>query len=184
MMMANCWRKCHILWFLMIKLVTSEPPISCMIKPNEGAHRRFLYQDNSEVECSCQNERKTYVGNLNFAKQALSSIYPGSSRNIDLIIRDCNTLRLELNFHNVADKQPFNLRIYESENVEVNAVELALGSSERQTIVVKDVSHFKIEGRVQCRLCEENAGMINIQVSIDISLELNPVLSLKDDIFC
>ena len=85
---------------------------------------------------------------------------------MDVVLRDCDLLRLELNFHNVAVQQPFNLRIYDIDRVEINVVELSLSllAQTRQTIVVKNVSSLHVEGRVQCRVCPENTGLLNIQV--------------------
>ena len=117
------------------------------------------------MECKCGG-RRSYTGNLNFVKAALSRVRPRAGGNVDVVLRDCDLLRLELNFHNVASQQPFNLRIQESDRVEINVVELSLSllSQTRQTIVVKNVSSLVVEGRIQCRVCPGSTGLLNIQV--------------------
>jgi len=124
-----------------------------------------MNQETKDVECFCPGKRRFYTGNLNFAKSILNSQRLDGMKNVDLIIRDCESLRLELNFHNIASIQPFNLRIYDSSKVEINSIELSSATNERQTIVVKNISDFKIQGRVQCRKCqEEQETMLNIQM--------------------
>ena len=59
-----------------------------------------------------------------------------------------------------------NLRISESHSVYIDVVELDLNVMERrQTVVVKNVTYFNMRGtRIQCRICPENTGLLNIQV--------------------
>ena len=162
------WRL--LLVCLQLASVLCEPPITCVTSPRQPRGPQSIIRGletsgAGSVECSC-GQRRSYTGNLNFVKAALSRTRPRGGGNVDVILRDCDLLRLELNFHNVAAQQPFNLRIYESDRVEINVVELSLSllSQTRQTIVVKNVSSLHVEGRVQCRVCPENTGMLNIQV--------------------
>ena len=89
-------------------------------------------------------------------------------RNVDVIIRDCDHLRLELNFNNVGGSQHFNLRIEESQSVDIEAVDLDHDVMERrQSVLVKNVMYLNMRGRIQCRVCpssQENTGLLNIQV--------------------
>ena len=65
----------------------------------------------------------------------------------------------------MGEGQPFNLRISESKSVDIDVVELDLNVMERrQTVVVKNVEMLKFRGRIQCRICPENTGLLNIQV--------------------
>ena len=168
-----------VLVCLQLASVLCEPPIACVTSPRQPSGPQSLMRGlpgpgPGSVECRCTGERRSYTGNLNFVKAALSRTRPRGGGNVDLVLRDCDLLRLELNFHNVAAQQPFNLRIYESDRVEINVVELSLSllSQTRQTIVVKNVSSLHVEGRVQCRVCPENTGMLNIQVFIAILVYL------------
>ena len=165
---------------LQLASVLCEPPIACVTSARQPSGPPSLMRGlpgpgPGSVECRCTGERRSYTGNLNFVKAALSrTLRPRGGGNVDLVLRDCDLLRLELNFHNVAAQQPFNLRIYESDRVEINVVELSLSllAQTRQTIVVKNVSSLHVEGRVQCRVCPENTGMLNIQVFIAIFVYL------------
>ena len=156
-----------------VRSSVSSAPIQCVQSVSDSDTRRlsYLQQPSSVVQCQCHPSRKYYTGNLNFVKTALSQVDQSGSgsrerSNIDLVITGCDQLRLELNFHNVASHQPFNLRIYDSERVEINVVELALSQTERQTVVVKNVAKFHVEGRIQCRSCpNDKTGQLNIQVN-------------------
>ena len=177
------WRL--LLVCLQLASVLAEPPISCVISSRQPRGPQSIIRGlgdlggNQGVECRCGGRRRSYTGNLNFVKAALARSRSRGGDNVDVILRDCDLLRLELNFHNVAAQQPFNLRIYESNRVEINVVELSLSllSQTRQTIVVKNVSSLHVEGRVQCRVCPENTGMLNIQVFIVKTLFLSSVFS-------
>ena len=154
---------------LQLAAVLCEPPIACVTSPRQPRGPqgiiRGLAASEASVECRCGG-RRSYTGNRNFVQAALSRVRPRAGGNVEVVLRDCDLLRLELNFHNVAAQQPFNLRIYESDRVEINVVELSLSllAQTRQTIVVKNVSSLHVEGRVQCRVCPENTGLLNIQV--------------------
>ena len=163
-----------VLVCLQLTSVLCQPPIACVTSPGQPRGPQSLIGGRpgpGSVECRCTGDRRSYTGNLNFVKAALSQTRPRGGGNVDLVLRDCDLLRLELNFHNVAAQQPFNLRIYESDRVEINVVELSLSllSQTRQSIVVKNVSSLHVEGRVQCRVCPEDIQeMLNIQVFIAI----------------
>jgi hypothetical protein len=130
-----------------------------------GGTPQCLYRkENGEVICSCEAFQPSYMGNMNFVKQVLSTVEE-NERNIDLVIKGCEQLRLELNFNNIGP-QSINLRIYDAEDVEINMVELALAKDRRQTLVVKNVTNLHMEGMVQCRKCQESQGLLSIQVEI------------------
>ena len=150
---------------ILVTLVTSDSPIRCQTQVQQTSGLGF--SENVQIICTCRNSRNSYTGNLNFAKLALSNIQKSNSlRSVDVIIKDCHHLRLELNLNNVGEGQPFNLRIYDSETVDIDVVELDLNVMERkQTVVVKNVTYFNMRGtRIQCRICPENTGLLNIQV--------------------
>ena len=150
--------------------VLCEPPITCVTSARQTTSPQSFIRGpeapRTGVDCRCAGERRSYTGNLNFVKAALSVARPRAGGDVDVVLRDCDLLRLELNFHNVASQQPFNLRIQESDRVEINVVELSLSllSQTRQTIVVKNVSSLVVEGRIQCRVCPGSTGLLNIQV--------------------
>ena len=159
----------------------TDPPISCRVRPAPAPapaparasprfSQRLGLREGPQVECSCGEARRDYTGNLNFAKAALSrvtaaSLVPGAGGSVDLVIRDCDSLRLELNLHTVAATQPFNLRVSEVARLEISAAEVALAATARQTIVVRDVARVRVAGRLQCRSCEPGGGLLNIQVA-------------------
>ena len=163
-MMANSNFSLFVISIL-VTLVRSNSPITCQTQVQQTSGLGF--SENVQIICTCPNSRNSYTGNLNFAKQALSNIQRSNSlRSVDVIIKDCDHLRLELNFNNVGTGQPFNLRISEIESVDIDVVELDLNVMERrQTVVVKNVTYFNMRGtRIQCRICPENTGLLNIQV--------------------
>ena len=149
---------------VLVTVVRSDSPITCETQVQQTSGLGF--SENIQIICTCRNWRNSYTGNLNFAKLALSNIKKFNSlRSIDVIIKDCDHLRLELNFNNVGEGQPFNLKIYDSKSVDIDVVELDLNVMERrQTVVVKNVEMLKFRGRIQCRICPENTGLLNIQV--------------------
>ena len=164
MMFSSCWL---LVISVLVTLVRSQSPISCSTQTQP--HNALTVSPNVQITCQCRNKRNSYTGNLNFAKLELSKIEKSKAvRNVDVIIRDCDHLRLELNFNNVGGSQDFNLRIEESRSVDIDAVELDQDVLEkRQTVVVKNVIYFNMRGRIQCRSCPfspENTGLLNIQV--------------------
>ena len=163
-MMANCNFSLFVISIL-VTLVTSDSPIRCQTQVQQTSG--LGHSENVQIICTCRNSRNSYTGNLNFAKQALSNVQKSNSlQSVDVIIQNCDHLRLELNFNNVGGGQPFNLRISESHSVYIDVVELDLNVMERrQTVVVKNVTYFNMRGtRIQCRICPENTGLLNIQV--------------------
>ena len=152
---------------VLVSLVRSQSPITCstLTQPDNA----LSTSQNGQIICQCRNKRNSYTGNLNFAKLALSKIEKSQVvRNVDVIIRDCDHLRLELNFNNVGGSQHFNLRIEESQSVDIEAVDLDHDVMERrQSVLVKNVMYLNMRGRIQCRVCpssQENTGLLNIQV--------------------
>ena len=163
---------------ILVTLVRGDSPIRCETQVQQTSGLGF--SENVQIICTCRNSRNSYTGNLNFAKLALSNIQKSNSlRSVDVIIQDCDHLRLELNFNNVGEGQPFNLRISESKSVDIDVVELDLNVMERrQTVVVKNVEMLKFRGRIQCRICPENTGLLNIQV-IKLTVLLMRAVSLE-----
>ena len=155
---------CLLLICLVVTVVRAQSPLTChsQVQQTNG----LALSENVQIICQCRNNRNSYSGNLNFAKLALSKIVKSkAARNVDVTIQDCDHLRLELNFNNVGGGQPFNLRIQETQSLDIDVVELDLDVMERrQTIVVKNVTYFNMRGRIQCRICPENTGLLNIQV--------------------
>ena len=144
---------------MMVSMIGAIP--QCLYNPPTS---QYGSKENGEVTCTCKASQPSYTGNMNFVKQVLSKVEE-TERNVDLIIRGCEQLRLELNFNNIGP-QPINLRIYDTEDVEINMVELALAEDRRQTLVVKNVTNLHMEGMVQCRRCQERQGLLSIQVKI------------------
>jgi len=142
---------------LVVPMIRAIP--QCVYSPPDNIHAR---KESGEVICRCRDSQPSYTGNMNFVKQVLSTVVQ-TERNIDLVIKDCEQLRLELNFNNIGP-QPINLRIYDSKDVEISAVELALAVDRRQTLVVKNVTNLHMEGVVQCRRCQERQGLLSIQI--------------------
>jgi len=166
---------------IMLILVVMLPMIKaipqCVYTPPANNHGS---KESGEVVCSCRNSQPSYTGNMNFVKQVLSRVVQ-TERNVDLVIKECEQLRLELNFNNIGP-QPINLRIYDSQEVEISVVELALAVDRRQTMVVKNVTNFHMEGLVQCRRCEDRQGLLSIQIEkVDTFLmsRLNSTVPLK-----
>jgi len=165
----------------MLMLVVMLPMIKaipqCVYNPPSN---NYVSKESGEVVCSCRNSQPSYTGNMNFVKQVLSRVVQ-TERNVDLVIKECEQLRLELNFNNIGP-QPINLRIYDSKDVEISVVELALAVDRRQTMVVKNVTNLIMEGVVQCRMCEERQGLFSIQIEkVDTFLmsRLNSTVPLK-----
>lgn len=159
--------------FMVVSVMGSIPECSYTSPTNEYGRK-----ETGEVICSCKAFQPSYTGNLNFVKQVLSMVEE-TERNVDLVIRGCDKLKLELNFNNI---KPINLRIYDSEEVLINKVELAQAEDRRQTMVVKNVSKLHMEGIVQCRMCQEKQGLLSIQIeSVNsfIISHLNSTLPLK-----
>merc|ERR1712106_906303 len=137
-------------------------------------------KESGEVICVCKDFQPSYMGNMNFVKQVLSKVEE-TERNVDLVIKDCEQLRLELNFNNIGP-QPINLRIYDTKSVEISMVELALVEDRRQTLVVKNVTYLHMEGMVQCRRCQDRQGLFSVQiekVSSFLMSNLNSSVPLK-----
>ena len=147
-----------VLMMYMAVSIMGSPPQCLYTSPTNQYGRK----ENEKVICSCKVSQPSYTGNMNFVKQVLSKVEE-TERNVDLVIKGCDKIRLELNFNNIGS-QPINLRIYDSEEVEINMVELALAEDRRQTLVVKNVTRLHMEGMVQCRRCQESQGLLSIQV--------------------
>jgi len=142
---------------LMVSMIGAIP--QCLYTPPTS---QYGNKETGEVTCSCKASQPSYTGNMNFVKQVLSKVEE-TERNVDLIIKGCEQLRLELNFNNIGP-QPINLRIYDTDYVEISMVELALAEDRRQTLVVKNVTNLHMEGMVQCRRCQERQGLLSIQI--------------------
>eukprot|EP00092_Neocalanus_flemingeri_P010000 GFUD01010780.1.p1 GENE.GFUD01010780.1~~GFUD01010780.1.p1 ORF type:complete len:461 (+),score=161.20 GFUD01010780.1:237-1619(+) len=164
-----------LVMFMVASIMGSTP--QCLYK---SPSNQFGRKEVGEVICSCKSLQPSYTGNMNFVKQVLSKVEE-TERNVDLVIRGCDKLRLELNFNNIGS-QPINLRIYDTEEVEIIMVELALAEDRRQTLVVKNVTRLHMEGMVQCRRCQESQGLLSIQIESVTSFtmsNLNATLPLK-----
>ena len=149
-----------LVMFMMVSMMGAIP--ECLYTPLASQYGR---QDSAEVICTCKGFQPSYTGNMNFVKQVLSKVEE-TERNVDLVIKGCEQLRLELNFNNIGP-QPINLRIYDTKSVEISMVELALAEDRRQTLVVKNVTNLHMEGIVQCRSCQERQqGLLSVQVNI------------------
>ena len=122
-----------------------------------------------EVLCTCRSFQPHYEGNLNFVKRSLQAAAgQGSSGSLDLVIRGCTSLVLELNLDTVGGRRGLNLVVEDCEVVRVVAVELA-GEERVQSLVVRRVARLEVEGRVDCRGCRGRAGgLLNIQVTTRI----------------
>ena len=148
-----------LVMFMMISKTGAIP--ECLYTPLASQYGR---QESAEVICTCKGFPPSYTGNMNFVKQVLSKVEE-TERNVDLVIKDCEQLRLELNFNNIGP-QPINLRIYDTKSVEISMVELALAEDRRQTLVVKNVTNLHMGGMVQCRRCQDRQGLFSVQVNI------------------
>jgi len=141
----------------MVSMTEAIP--QCLYTPPTTQYGR---NEGGEVICVCKDFQPSYMGNMNFVKQVLSKVEE-TERNVDLVIKDCEQLRLELNFNNIGP-QPINLRIYDTKSVEISMVELALAEDRRQTLVVKNVTNLHMEGMVQCRKCQDRQGLFSVQI--------------------
>ena len=148
-----------LVMIMMVSMIGAIP--QCLYTPHTSQYGR---KESAEVICTCRDFEPSYTGNMNFVKQALSKVEE-TERNVDLVIKDCEQLRLELNFNNIGP-QPINLRIYDTKSVEISMVELALAEDRRQTLVVKNVTNLHMEGMVQCRRCQDRQGLFSVQVNI------------------
>jgi len=141
-------------------------------------------KEGEEVVCMCKNQETSYTGNLNFVKQQLSRVASRvpTGRGVDLWIKDCDSLSLELNFNNIG-LQPVNLRIYQSRVVEITEVELAALEDRRQSLVVKNVTNLTMSGLVRCRGCQDSGKeLLNVQIERVASfniMNLNSSVALK-----
>lgn len=114
-----------------------------------------------EIWCTCRRAKPSYTGNLNFSKRALAAAVIDVNRSVDLVLRNCSSLQLELNFQQLS--KTVNLRIEDTGEVRVGQVELA-GDTVQSFVLVR-VGEVHLQGKVSCPRCRDDPGLLNVLVT-------------------
>lgn len=97
-------------------LVSGVPPRCRLVAISRQADARLPDQ----VDCTCKPTQLRYIGNLNFLKEQLVPIKL-YNRTVDISIKDCETLELELNFAEITTKN-VNLRLLQTKYIKINKI--------------------------------------------------------------